>query len=52
MERWRAFVPIVLALMIFGKDHKLYSMIMVGLFSGVGFFGYGFLKKIKETKKT
>ena len=45
-------VGIILALIIFGKDNKLYSLILVGLFSGLGFFGYGFLSKNNKRDKT
>ncbi len=45
-------IGIILALTIFGKDNKLYSLILIGLFSGIGFFGYGFLSKNKKQKKT
>ena len=45
-------VGIILALTIFGKDNKFYSLILVGLFSGIGFFGYGFLSKNNKRDKT
>ena len=45
-------IGIVLALILFGRDHEIYSLILIGLFSCVGFFGYGFLKKNKKAKKT
>jgi len=45
-------IGIVMAMMFFGTDHKLYSLILVGIFVGVGFFGYGYLRKVIKSKKT
>jgi len=42
----------VLALMVFGTENKIYSLLIVCVFAGVGFFGYGFIRKSKTIKKT
>jgi uncharacterized membrane protein HdeD (DUF308 family) len=38
-------IGIILSLIIFGKDQKFYSLIMVGIFTGIGFFGYRLFKR-------
>lgn len=46
------FIGIIIALVLFGTSHKFYSIILVGIFAGVGFLGFGYLRKRKSTKKT
>lgn len=45
-------IGVLFALIIFGTDHKIYSLIIVCIFAGLGFFGYGFLKQLKIQKRT
>jgi prolipoprotein diacylglyceryltransferase len=46
------FIGVVLSLIIFGADHKSYSLILAGAFAGLGLFGYAYLRRIKKSKKT
>ena len=45
-------IGIALPLMIFGTDHKFYSLMLVIVFAVLGYFGYGYVKKRKKAKKT
>jgi uncharacterized membrane protein len=41
-------VGMVAAFTVFGTSHKLYSIILVGLFAVIGFLGYGYFQKRKR----
>jgi len=42
----------ILALILFEQDQKLYSLSLVVLFSGFGFWGYRFVRMKNKSKKT
>jgi|GEM_PF-3094746 len=45
-------IGFALCLIIFGTNHKLYSLILITIFAGIGFFGHGYVKEIKKSRKT
>ena len=45
------FIGIILAFFIFGAENKLYSLILISVFVVMGFFGYGHIIKITNSKK-
>ena len=45
------FIGIVLAFFIFGVENKIWSLLLISFFVGIGFFGYGHIIKFVNSKK-